>query len=504
MAAGVDVRVVDKADGPATTSRALGLQPRGVEVLQRAGALGDLGTRSVALREVSVHVGGRSTVRLALGGTTKLVTRPGLVVSQAEIEVNLRRRFAQLGGTIEWGQELLGVSQDSNGMTVSLAGTSARCGWLVGCDGAHSTVRKAVGIAFPGVQVIERFLLADVHADLPIPRDGASVWLHREEMLAAFPLPGDNLWRLMAPAPVGGNGEAGSDVANVLARLLHERTGLPASAVGSATWSSTFRIHRRLAERFRDRRVLLAGDAAHVHSPVGGQGLNTGVGDADNLAWKLALVVRDRARDLLLDSYEAERRPIAEEVLQSTTAMTRMVVGESALARGIRDYVFVPTLNSSVVQRRVWEHASQLKVSYGRGPLGRSSLSAFTRRPRAGDRVADVQCMRWDGTATTLHAELGSKWVVLTPPGSPDASADACVSTAREILGSDLVAVLAGREATTRELLLVRPDAHLAWRGSADPAALRRWLCSALMRGQVPRGNGLHGLAAAVMARPKP
>ena len=492
LASGVPVRVIDRAAGPARTSRALGLQPRGIEVLDRAGALGDLEQRANPVRQVRINLGGTTTAHLRLGGTTELVTRPGLIVSQSDIEAGLRRRLLELGGTVEWGRELRTADQDHAGVAVQLGDDgSQRFEWLVGCDGAHSRVRKLAGIGFPGVQIIERFLLADVHADLPVARDTVSVWLNGQDMLAAFPLPGEDLWRLMAPAPAPAPehpaDEPGSDaVLGVLTRLLAERTGWPASAVRTAEWTSTFRIHRRLAERFRHGRILLAGDAAHIHSPVGGQGLNTGVGDAENLAWKLALVASRRSAPALLDTYEAERRPIAEEVLRSTSTMTRMVVGESRLARVLRDRVFVPSLNHPLVQRLIWEQASQLKVSYRSGPLGQPSRRPFVSRPRPGDRVPDLPCRRSDGSLTRLHAELGSRWVLLRPSTSTagtDAAVRNCVDLARQRLGADLLTVLDRAGAAGSELFLVRPDAHLGWRGSPSTTALAEWFTRVAVHG---------------------
>ncbi|HEX4247068.1 MAG TPA: FAD-dependent monooxygenase [Pseudonocardia sp.] len=174
-AAGVRVRVVDAAPGPATTSRALGLQPRGVEVLDRIGALGDLPGRALAVQQLVIAVAGRELCRLRVGQRTRLGGHPGLLISQAEIEGALRARLAELGGQVEWGRAVRAVEQDAGGVTVLFAGgvdpAEARVRWLVGCDGAHSSVRKAVGIGFPGVPLVERFLLADVHAELDRPRD---------------------------------------------------------------------------------------------------------------------------------------------------------------------------------------------------------------------------------------------------------------------------------------------------------------------------------------------
>ena len=263
-------------------------------------------------------------------------------------------------------------------------GDVRRYGWAVGCDGAHSAVRKLAGIGFPGVPLIERFLLADVLADLPVPAEAVSVWLRGDELLAAFPLPGRNRWRLMATAPESmTTGPAGPQLVSAVTHRLHAWTGWPETVVGPVDWTSTFSIHRRLADAYRVGRLLLAGDAAHIHSPFGGQGMNTGLGDAENLAWKLALVVRGRADAGLLDTYEAERLPVAAEVLTATSGLTRVILGDSPVSRLVRNRVFVPSLNKRVVQRLIADRASQLQVSYRHGPARshRSAVAPSTRQP---------------------------------------------------------------------------------------------------------------------------
>ena len=487
---GVPVRVLDGASGPAVTSRALGLQPRGAEVLDRLGALGDLPSRSLPIDQVVVHVGGRELARLVVGKPTRLVRRPGLLVSQAEIEERLRLRLGELGGSVEWGREVEAVEAAGRGVTAALAdGEVVNTSWVVGCDGAHSQVRKAAGIGFPGVPLVERFLLADVRAELPLDRHSVAVWLDGEDMVGAFPMPGQDRWRLMAPAP-GPSAEVGPNaVLAQLTQLLAAGSGLPAGAVREAYWTSTFRFHRRLADTYRTGRVLLAGDAAHIHSPFGGQGLNTGIGDAENLAWKLALVCTGRASPALLDSYETERRPVAQEVLASTSGMTRLVMGGSAVARLARDHGLVPLMNRPLVQRLIWEHSSQLLISYRRGPLARHQRSWPWRgsRPRPGDRVPDLGCRDAEGASTRLHAELGPRWALVA---ADPALRAACADVAGRWLGTDAVARLTPTGAR-REVLLVRPDAHLAWRGT-EPARLRRWLTGAL-RTDAPAPAGAVG-----------
>jgi 4,5-epoxidase len=287
--------------------------------------------------------------------------------------------------------------------------------------------------------------------------------LHGDRMFALFPLPGADVWRVLVPQP---GDEDGTDRLALVLRLLTERTGLPAGLVTGCVWTSGFRIHRRLAEAYRAGHVLLAGDAAHIHSPFGGQGMNTGLGDAENLAWKLALVDTGSADEALLDTYQAERRPIATEVLGSTSSMTQVMLGRTTAERLVRDHVVVPLMNRRFVQRRIAEASSQLRVSYRTGPLG----SAYPLPgPRAGDRLADLPCTRADGTPTRLHAELRGRWAVVSGDAPATAAAEAR-------LGAERVVRL--RSAAVTGTVLVRPDGHIACRGGA--ARISRWLDRAL------------------------
>ena len=263
------------------------------------------------------------------------------------------------------------------------------------------------------------------------------------------------------------------EVLGVLTGLLADNTGTKPTVSG-CDWSSTFRIHRRLAATYRRGHVLLAGDAAHIHSPFGGQGMNTGLGDAENLAWKLGLVVRGLAGESLLDTYEAERRPVAQEVLASTSSLTGLVLGGSAVARVLRDRVLVPLMNSPRVQRLIWEQASQLKVSYRSGPARCPLVATGTTARRPDRRCSGLHRRRAGRPGCTPNWELpgGRSW----PPPRPPVPA--CAAVARRLLGADRVTVLVPADPSGR-VQLVRPDAHLAWSGS-DPESLTRWLIAAL------------------------
>ncbi|WP_433519397.1 FAD-dependent oxidoreductase [Nonomuraea sp. CA-143628] len=460
---GVSVRVVDKAPGPATTSRANFVHARGSEVLDRLDALSGLPEESVRAMNITTYAGDRPMMRIRFGDSGLRTAAPPMVISQARVEARLRDRLTALGGIPEWNAGLVEAEQDACGVSAVLAdGSTVRAAWLVGCDGTGSTVRKLAGIGFPGVRLSERFLLVDAHLDTTLDRSGTSGWVHPDGMFGAMPMPGGQ-WRLLAYDP-GFREEKPTEeqIVERMRRILPERTGLPRVRLLDATWGSLFTVHRRLADTYRRGRILLAGDAAHAHAPFGGQGMLTGLGDAENLAWKLAVVVQGRAGDRLLDAYEAERRPLATQVLRGSTAATKVNIAANPLGRLLRDRVLVPVFNIAWLQRWATYTTSQLWVSYRRGPLGGRG-----RKPRPGDRIADLACVHLDGTRTRLHAELRGRWVVLGDEESFNA--------ARDRLGDQVVHL---RPADPRPTMLIRPDAHLACKGG--PADLTDWLDGAL------------------------
>jgi 4,5-epoxidase len=473
---GVSVRLIDRAARPATTSRANFLHARGSEVLRRLGALGTLPDDSLRAMRITNFLGDRPVMTLEFGDPGMGTAAPPMVVSQAKVEGALRARLAELGVTPQWGVGLTGLHQDADSAAAELEdGSTLRARWLVGCDGASSTTRTLAGIGFPGVKLTERFLLADLHLDWDVDRSGTTGWVHPSGVLGAMPMPDeggrDDLWRLFAYAPAFHRTPSDTAILERMAAIIPERSGRTAR-IKDAEWLSVFTVHRRLADTYRRGRVLIAGDACHVHAPFGGQGMLTGIGDAENLAFKLALIVRGVARESLLDTYEAERRPLAVDVLRGTSAVTRVNVAHNPIGRFLRDRVAPRVFSLPVVQRWTTYSASQLWVSYRKGPLGGRG-----RRPRPGDRLADMPCIRPGGDHTHLHDELGGHWVLLIPAGS---SAEVDLEAARRRLGGHLRAL--GHDGD--QMMLVRPDAHLAWRGGAhDIRGLNRWLTAALDTG---------------------
>jgi 2-polyprenyl-6-methoxyphenol hydroxylase-like FAD-dependent oxidoreductase len=311
---GVPVRIIEKAPAFFTGSRGKGLQPRTLEVLD------DLGVIDTVLAEAAEYPPIR---RYADGSViwegrmhepeepTPEVPYPDiLMLPQARTEQLLRDRLAELGGTVERGVELTGFEQDETGVTAILSTGPVRAAYLVGADGGRSTVRKRLGVGFEGeTYETERMLVGDVRVD-GLDRDHWHAWAKPDESWVALcPLPGTDAFQFVAPV------DADTEPALTLA-TVESLVDNPELRLHDLTWLSLYRPNIRMVDRFRVGRVFLAGDAAHVHSPAGGQGLNTGIQDAYNLGWKLAL-----GGDPLLDTYEEERLPVAADVLGLSTRL---------------------------------------------------------------------------------------------------------------------------------------------------------------------------------------
>ncbi|MFI7444497.1 FAD-dependent monooxygenase [Nonomuraea indica] len=473
----VPVRVIDAASGPATTSRALGLQPRGVEVLERIGALGDLPQRSQPSLNMSYNEGPRTVLRLHVGQAVADQPKQALLISQAEVEGALRHRLAELGGSVEWGTRLVAAEQDTASVSATVqtadsTGHRIDTRWLIGCDGAHSTVRKLAGIGFPGRKLLERLLMVDVRAQWPFDKNGSTTWMEAGHMLSVTALPNDT-WRVFTEPPAGLPDELSeSEITDRVLSEFSRRSGVGIDTVTDICWASEFRIHRRLADAYRRGRILLAGDAAHIQSPTGGQGQNTGLGDAENLAWKLVLVAHGRADHRLLDTYEGERRPLARNVLRATSTAVDIMLPDHPWKRLVRDKLVLPLVRLPAVQRRLWLAASQLGISYRGGPLAPTS-PRWMPGLHPGDRMPDLPCRLLDGDRTMLHAAIRGRWVVLAD--KPDVAARHAQAAAAQ-LGADLVVALTPLEPDSPDVALVRPDGHIGWRGRSAPDKLTAWL----------------------------
>ncbi len=344
---GREVRVVDAAAEGANTSRAAVVHPRTLEVLESLQITPRILDRAVRVPRFDIRDGANSLARLDF---STLDTRYPFtaMISQADTEAILRERLGELGVAVEWNIRVESLDADGRADLVTSDGRtdSVRPDVVIGADGMHSTVREAVEIAFPGAGYEQSFILADVSMDWPVPRDTVSLTFAPEGLAVVAPLP-DNRFRVVATADDPPSQPSAVDIET----LLQRRAG--SADVGDVAWSGRFRVHHRLAESYRRGAVFLVGDAAHVHSPAGGQGMNTGIQDATAL-----IEILTTGGDP--DSYESMRRPIARRVLRLTDRMTRAATVDVVGARFVRNSMIRAGLSLPPVRHRIAMEISEL------------------------------------------------------------------------------------------------------------------------------------------------
>ncbi len=448
---GVDCRVVEERPEPTplTESRALAVQARTLEQFRGLGVADRALAEGHKVHGFNAYSDGRRVLHLGLDLDEMDTPYPYiLILPQGYTERLLADRLVELGGSVERGTKLERFAQDGSGVTATLSahdGTrrEARARWLIGCDGARSAVRKGLNLAFEGSEYEERFVLADLHVGWSMPRDEALALLTPGGPLLAFPLPG-NRWRLIEGSGLIDSDDPVQIVAHF--RDLVRAHGQPDATVDDPLWTSTFHIHRRVVDRYREGRCFVAGDAAHIHSPAGGQGMNTGIQDATNLAWKLALVCQGRARESLLDSYGAERRPVAEGVLRGSDLATRAVTLRGEVLRTVRDGLMRLLSEFDFVRRRFSLGASELAVGYRGSPIvaedragvlhaafphsrqpgepGFVDALDFATGPHPGDRAPDVPGAN-EGDPRLIDTFSPTDHTLLLFPGThPEADAE--------------------------------------------------------------------------------
>ncbi|MEU5209976.1 FAD-dependent monooxygenase [Streptomyces sp. NPDC020742] len=395
---GVRCRLVDRLPARLPYAKAVGIQPRTLEIWDRMGLARTVLEAAVPLRGQLIYVNGRERARIDLTLPPE-VPYGFAALPQYETERLLEAYVAGLGTVVERGTELLSFAQDRDGVTARLRTASdteeeVRARYLIGCDGAHSTVRKGLRLRFEGGAFAEEYMLADVEADWNLPHGYGVRSLHladdgsTDDLLVCIPLPGAGRYRMsmlvppaLSPQVTGDQPAPGDGVAHGLEgsrtpeladiQAVVDRLSPKLAVLSRMRWSSVFRISHRIVDRYAEGRVFVAGDAAHIHPPTGAQGMNTGIQDACNLAWKLALVVRGEAGPALLTSYDAERRPVGEEVVGRTVRHA---------VHGIEADPDAP--------RTLMLREAQLLVGYRGGPLvGRPSGPADA--PQPGDRAPD-------------------------------------------------------------------------------------------------------------------
>jgi 2-polyprenyl-6-methoxyphenol hydroxylase-like FAD-dependent oxidoreductase len=477
--AGLDVRIIDKSEHMAQYSQALVVQARTLEQFQRYGVAAEAVERGHKLTKANFWSEGKRILSVDLGRIPSRYPY-ALLLPQTETERILNQHMERLGVTAERGTELVSITQPESRVNVTLRHPDGRKeevnpNWVIGCDGAHSTVRSLMDIPFEGGGVDLFFFLGDMELDGPdAPGDDLVLHFHRGDVVFMARLP-NGLVRLIVASHSGQDGNPQRDLTLKDFQDAVDRAGVKVK-VCRADWMTPFRVNDRQARHYRAGSVFLAGDASHIHSPVGGQGMNTGIQDVANLAWKLAAVARG-AGDSLLNSYEEERAAVGKALLRFTERGLKLATSPNSLFETIRDALLPLVSNLETVQKNMLGFISETAIEY------RSSSIVHDRggdgELRAGDRLPDL-ALEISGEPRTLLADwTGAKHLAVVVAPFPGEAARQIEQIRARLAHVDVMSVplsalddegrrLLGSE---KKLLIVRPDGYVGFRGPLGDAA---------------------------------
>jgi 2-polyprenyl-6-methoxyphenol hydroxylase-like FAD-dependent oxidoreductase len=495
---GVRPVIIDRHSGPAQQTRAMAVQARTMEIysklglMERAAALGGRATGA------NLWASGRWSARIPLGDIGRgLSPFPFiLTLGQDDNERIMGEKLRGFGVDVQWDTELVAFEQQSGHVEATLrlpdgAARTIRAAWVAGCDGARSAVRELSGIGFPGEPYQHVFFVADTEATGPMKPGELNVYLWRDGFHLFFPMRGKDRWRVIGILPREMR-HRDDPAFEELEPAIRQEAGA-AVAFKECSWFSTYRIHHRAAERFRDRRCFLLGDAAHIHSPAGAQGMNTGLQDAYNLAWKLALAVRGEADVSLLDTYEQERRPVAQRLLRTTDRAFQVIVADGWFGKLFRTRILARVMAFAMTRERVRKLAfrtiSQIGVRYLTSPLSRTLAGLPEGAPVAGDRFPWLQLrIGTAGAVEDLYQKLDDTRFNLIVIGQPAPAAGALgpgdLLRVHEIARDAVNAPeLARAGITGAAFYLLRPDGHVGLAGTRLQAAdVMRYLAESGLR----------------------
>jgi len=469
-------------------SKALCMQRETLEIWARLGIGEQVAQRGVQWNLGRTYFRGRELFQIRLPTQAGDHFPPFVNINQTEVEEMLLARLGQLPDVdLRWSHQVVGLSQDGEGVIVRCetpSGTATmRARYLVGTDGAHSGVRGLLGMGFPGHSHADLFLICDIRAKLPFPHERRFFfdppWNPGRQVLI-HPQP-DDTWRIDWQVPSGTDVEAERANGGLERRI---RAVIGASTEYELLWLTPYRFHQRLVERFRSGRVLLAGDAAHLFSPFGARGLNSGVADAENLAWKLAAVLAGRASDRLLESYHLERRAAAVENLAVTDASMRFMVPRGPLRRQLRNAILRGSLRLPRLRRLVNSGRLAQPFTYAASPIV-AAPDRDPRLPSPGAVAPDARCGTLNGRAAVrrLRDLFGEQFVALLLLDDPQHAAHAAIRAAGlawpagcQVAVLGVSGALAGVTALAdpqgeirrayggagERAYLIRPDGHLA------------------------------------------
>ena len=488
--------IIDRHAGPSRETRALGVQARTLEIYEKLGIVYralELGKRGTG---ANLWAEGKRKGRVPLGDAGRMISPYPfiLVLGQDDNERLMGEKLTELGGAVQWNTELTAIEQRDDGVVATLKNPDGstrafEAAWVAGCDGARSAVRELNRIEFPGAPYEHIFFVADVVMTGTMVPDEVNVYLWRSGFHLFFPMRGDDHWRIVGILPPALRDKDGVGFDDIVPSLRGEAgTTLE---FRSCSWISTYRIHHRAAAHFRAGRCFVLGDAAHVHSPVGAQGMNTGLQDAYNLAWKLALVAAGKADAALLDSYEAERLPVAQRLLNSTDRGFKMIVSDNPVAGLMRTQVIARIASFAMSLKRVQLAAfltvSQTGINYRTSALSFSLDRMPAEAPQAGDRFPWLKLKRRPGgAAEDLFQALDDTRFHLLAFGQ--SAPREGLPMLGDLLGIHAIpddpindAELARAKIPSPSFYLLRPDGHVGLCGSSlDEGAIARYLADRL------------------------
>lgn len=390
---GIDFIAVDKKDTTTPYSKAIGVQARTLEIYDQIGLADELVSLGWIADKVRLVEGGEIRGQIDLNEFGKDMSPFPflLIVEQGKHEAMLYDHIRANGRDITWNTELVKLSQDENGVIANVKNAAGELDtieakYLVGCDGAHSLVRHMLGIEFGGSTFERIFYVADVDLDWAYDHDALHVNLGENTLTAFFPMVGEKRWRIVGTFPEGEKTDDNNILFDEIEKQVTADTKLKFD-IRAVNWFSTYKVHSRHVNKFSDRRCFLAGDSAHIHTPAGAQGMNTGIQDGYNLAWKLAHVIKNGGDTKLLETYNEERMPNAHRLLQTTDRFFALAASEEPVTAFFRLHILPHianfALNIDAVKRFVFPLISQIGINYRSSSL--SSGDGF--KVRAGDRM---------------------------------------------------------------------------------------------------------------------
>ena len=483
----IPVRLIEKKPEPETTSRAIGVQARTLELLEQRGLGSSLVEHGNHGRAFCLYGDGKRIWRLEFRGIDSKYNYL-LFVSQAETENVLREALDKAGVRIERNLTLIALGQadrDTNLTAVLQRGDGSleqfECSYLIDAEGSHSTARNTVGLHFEGKSHIEDYALGDLHVDGDLDETDFHIFSSVHGFISLFPM-GGRRFRLMADNPIKKPSDGTNPSLEQLQEIYDQRSHIPAK-FRDMSWSSWFHINSRMVGHLQVGKVFFGGDSAHIHSPAGAQGMNTGMQDMINLCWKLAMVMKGEAKPELLETYSQERIPVIQSVLKKTEAVNDAIASENRLFRSVFNHVAPWLVGMDNIQHNATEHISELALNYRESPM--SISGGHSGELRAGDRVPDVPVtvLHSDGSSET-QPRPATTFSLLDPsvftllycnipgPAKMHSEVQSVIGPWHHMMREHLVTAIPGQDKFRKDfgaapsIVLVRPDGYVAFAGT--------------------------------------